>query len=168
MQFHIATSRSYEPLLEGEIPEFRHPAPVALRHEGDEDLGEVNPGDEEGERDHEDEEDLLVEPELPDVRQQLVEIHVLGLDALDRHDRRDRLGLSGVDLLATPRTRAQPRRIRLREAIRARRAKFLLRRHRSRASSLSTGSDLLFPQKICLLSDFENSTGIPAQDTDRD
>lgn len=48
-----------------------------LGHQGHEDLGEVDPGDEEGERYHEHEQDLLVPAELADVGQKIVKVHVL-------------------------------------------------------------------------------------------
>lgn len=66
------------PFLDREVLQFRHAAPVLLRHEGDEYLREVHPGDEEGERYHQHEQDSLVGAELAYVRQQVVEVQVLG------------------------------------------------------------------------------------------
>lgn len=70
---------SFLPLFDGEILQFRYAAPVLFRHEGDEYLREVDPGDEEGERYHQHEQNLLIDAELADVRQQVVEVQVLGL-----------------------------------------------------------------------------------------
>lgn len=67
------------PFLDREVLQFRHAAPVLLRHEGDEYLREVHPGNEEGERDHQHEQDPLVGAELAYVWQQVVEVHVFGL-----------------------------------------------------------------------------------------
>lgn len=67
------------PFLDCEIFQFRHAAPVLLRHEGDEYLREVHPGNEEGKWYHQHEQDPLVLAEFAYVRQQVVEIHVLGL-----------------------------------------------------------------------------------------
>lgn len=72
-------SMSIIPFLGREVLQFRHAAPVLLRHEGDEYLREVHPGDEEGERYHQHEQDPLVGAELAYVRQQVVEVQVLGL-----------------------------------------------------------------------------------------
>lgn len=53
---------------------------MALGDQGDEDLSEVNERHHERERDHHEEEELLVNPELPYVRKYVVKIHLcLGL-----------------------------------------------------------------------------------------
>lgn len=55
--------------------QFRHVTPVTLGHKCDKNLSEVNERDEKSERDHHEEQELLVETELSYVGQHVVEIH---------------------------------------------------------------------------------------------
>lgn len=54
-----------------------HSAPVALGDQSDEDLSEVNERHHERERDHHEEQKLLVKPELSDVGEDVVEVHLI-------------------------------------------------------------------------------------------
>jgi len=67
------------PLFNSEILQLGYAAPVSLRHKRDKYLREVHPGDEEGERYHQHEQDPLIGTEFADVRQQIIEVYILGL-----------------------------------------------------------------------------------------
>lgn len=67
------------PFLNREIFQFGHATPMFFRHKGDKYLREVHPGNEEGKRYHQHEQDPLIGTEFADVRQKIVEVYVLGL-----------------------------------------------------------------------------------------
>lgn len=71
---HTRVRSQVSPLFSSQISEFWHKAPMLIGHEGYEDLREINESHEEGEGDHKQKENFLISPELPNMRQQIIEI----------------------------------------------------------------------------------------------
>lgn len=64
------------PVFHRQILQFWHPTPMIFRNEGDEDLRKIDPGYEEGKRNHHQEQENLVVAKASNVGEEIIEIKV--------------------------------------------------------------------------------------------